>query len=74
MLIGQSTVANQLFIQKMKPIFDPIVQEKADEVQYSPTSRFPKSYTYGLLTVMYFSRWLNRALTCKHKPTYANQK
>lgn len=34
MLIGQTTVANQFFIQKMRPIFDPMIQEKADEVQY----------------------------------------
>jgi len=32
LLIGESTIAHQLFIQKMKPIFEPMIQEKADQV------------------------------------------
>ena len=34
-ILAHSTVTNQLFIKKMESIFDPMVQEKADEVQYS---------------------------------------
>jgi len=32
LLIGESTIAHQLFIQKIKPIFEPMIQEKADQV------------------------------------------